>query len=172
MDTDFLLIRRMKNGDDAAIEAFVRKYYSSILRYCHLHIQDHGYAEDVTQEVFVRFFRTLNRYQHYGKALNYLYVIAANACRDHHRGTEEIPMDELPGQASCGMDSLDLRLDIHTALQRLPKELREVTILYFFQELKQNEIAKILGISLPLVKYRIKRAKELLADYLGQEDRQ
>ena len=51
MDTDFLLIHRMKNGDDTAIETFVRKYYPVILRYCHLHIKDQSYAEDATQGV-------------------------------------------------------------------------------------------------------------------------
>ena len=57
MDNDFLLIHRMKNGDDAAIETFVRKHYPVILRYCHLHLSDKSYAEDATQEVFARFFR-------------------------------------------------------------------------------------------------------------------
>ena len=61
-------------------------------------------------------------------------------------------------------------LDVHMALEHLPQELREVTILYFFQEVRQKEIARILGISLPLVKYRIKRAKELLTIYLGKEN--
>lgn len=172
MDADFLLVYRMKNGETQAIDAFVRKYYPSILRYCHLHIKDHGYAEDMTQEVFARFFRTLSQYQHYGKALNYLYVIAANVCRDYYRKPEEIPMDDLPEQPICEMEPLDLRIDVHTALNKLPKELREVTILFFFQELKQKEIAKILGIGLPLVKYRLKRAKELLARYLGKEELQ
>ena len=81
-------------------------------------------------------------------------------------------MDELPEQPIYEMEPLDLRLDVHTALEKLPKELREVTILFFFQEVKQKEIAKILGIGLPLVKYRIRRAKELLAGYLGKEEQQ
>ena len=170
MDADFLLISRMKSGDTQAIEDFVRKYYPVILRYCHLHIRDAGYAEDMTQEVFARFFRTLNQYQHYGKAQNYLYVIAANVCRDHYRKPEEIPMAELPPQPVEAMEPLEWRLDVHRALDKLPKELREVTILFFFQEVKQKEIAKILGIDVPLVKYRIKRAKELLASYLGKEE--
>ena len=55
-------------------------------------------------------------------------------------------------------------------LEKLPPELREVTVLYFFQDLKQTEIAAILGIGLPLVKYRLKRAKALLAGYLGKEE--
>lgn len=170
MDTDFLLIHRMKNGDDAAIETFVRKYYPVILRYCHLHLSDKSYAEDATQEVFARFFRTLNQYQHYGKAQNYLYVIAANICRDFYRNPQEESIEGLLEEPVSEMPPLDLRLDVHMALEKLPTELREVTILFFFQEVKQKEIAKILGISLPLVKYRIKRAKELLAGYLGKEE--
>ena len=169
MDADFLLLHRMKHGDDQAIEDFVRKYYPMILRYCHLHIQDTGYAEDLTQETFVRFFRTLNQYQHYGKAANYLYVIAGNLCRDYHKKPEVIPMEELPEQPVNQMEALDLRMDVHRALEQLSPELREVTILYFFQELKQKEIARILGISLALVKYRIRRAKELLEQLIGKE---
>ena len=170
MDSDFLLIHRMKNGDDTAIETFVRKYYPVILRYCHLHLRDKNYSEDATQEVFARFFRTLNQYQHYGKAQNYLYVIAANICRDFYRKPEEISVEELPDEPILEMEPLDLRLDVRGALDKLPPELREVTILFFFQEVKQKEIARILNIGLPLVKYRIKRAKELLASYLGKEE--
>jgi len=170
MDSDFLFLHRMRHGDDQAIEDFVRKYYPIILRYCQLHIQDLGYAEDLTQETFDRFFRTLHQYQHYGKAANYLYVIAGNLCRDHHKRPVEILMEKLPEQLVYQMETLDLRLDIHRALAQLPPELREVTILYFFQELKQKEIACILGIGLPLVKYRIRRAKELLEQLIGKED--
>lgn len=170
MDADFLLIHRMKSGDDSAIEDFVRKYYPVILRYCHLHIRDTGLAEDATQEVFARFFRTLSQYQHYGKALNYLYVIAANICRDDYRKRVCISLDELSEEPIFETESLDLKMDVHLALEKLPQELREVTILFFFQEVKQKEIAKILGIGLPLVKYRIKRAKELLAGILGKEE--
>ena len=170
MDSDFLLIHRMKNGDESAIDAFVRTYYPTILRYCHLHLSDKSYAEDATQEVFARFFRTLNQYQHYGKAQNYLYVIAANICRDFYRKPQEASIEELPEESVCEIPPLDLRLDVHMALEKLPPELREVSILFFFQEVKQKEIAKILGIGLPLVKYRIKRAKELLAGYLGKEE--
>ena len=170
MDADFLLLHRMQHGETQAIEDFVRKYYPRVKRYCQLHIQDLGFAEDLTQETFARFFRTLSQYQHYGKAANYLYVIAGNLCRDHQKRPGEIPMEELPEQPVYQMENLDMRLDVHRALDQLPAELREVTILYFFQELKQKEIARILGIGLPLVKYRIRRAKELLEQLIGKED--
>lgn len=170
MDESFLLVHRMKNGDEQAIEAFVRKFYPQILRYCRLHCDDAGYAEDLAQETFERFFRTLRQYQHYGKAANYLYVIAGNVCRDHYRKRTELPMEELPEQPVEQMEPLEVRMDVQRAIERLPKELREAAILYFFQEVKQKEIARILGIGLPLVKYRIRRARELLALWLGKED--
>lgn len=170
MDADFGLFRRMKAGEDGAIEAFVRKYYPAVLRYCYLHLCDKGYAEDATQEVFARFFRTLSQYRHYGKALNYLYVIAANICRDSSRKPVETSLEELPEEPVWEMPPLDTRLDVQAALAKLPSELREVTILFFFQQRKQTEISQILGIGLPLVKYRLRRAKELLAGYLGKED--
>ncbi|MFR8430574.1 RNA polymerase sigma factor, partial [Evtepia sp.] len=83
MDPDAGLIRRMNQGDDEAIEAFVRKYYPQILGYCCYHLRHRQDGEDVTQETFARFFASLDRYRHYGKAANYLYVIAGNLCRDH-----------------------------------------------------------------------------------------
>lgn len=170
MDPDLLLIHRMKNGDEDAVEQFVRKYYPAILQYCRLHISDAGYAEDLTQETFARFFRTLRSYRHYGKAANYLYVIAANACKDHYRKPAELPLEQVPDPPVFQMEQLDTRMDVRRALDRLPAELREAAILYYFQDRKQSEIAKILNIGLPLVKYRLKRAKELLKLYLGKEE--
>lgn len=168
MDADFLLLRRMRQGDEDAIEEFVRKYYPLILRYCRLHLPDTDEAEDVTQESFARFFRTLPQYQHYGKAANYLYVIAGNLCRDSFKKIRPLPLDEVPEQPQEVTPELDRRMDVRRALDSLPPELREAAVLYFYQELPQSSIGKILGISLPLVKYRIKRAKELLALYLGK----
>ena len=63
----------------------------------------------------------------------------------------------------------DCRIDMERALEMLPEELKEVIILYYFQELKLSEVAEVLKIGLPLVKYRIKRAKEMLGEILKEE---
>lgn len=170
MERDALLLRRVKNGDEDAIEEFVRKFYPIILRYCCLHAPERETAEDITQETFARFFRTLPQYRHYGKAANYLYVIAGNLCRDCYRHPAEYPLEGTEDSPSGGMDTADARLDVRRALAALPPELREISILCFYQELKQKEIAAVLGIGLPLVKYRIRRAKELLQKMLAEED--
>ena len=167
MDLDYLLVQRMRLGDEKALEAFVTKYYPAILKYCHLHIDDYGYAEDMAQETFARFFRTLKQYRHYGKAANYLYVIAANACRDYYWQNRELPLETLPEEPDERAGSTEMQIEVRMALDSLPEEIREVAILYFVQERKQKDIAAVLGIGLPLVKYRISRARELLAAFLG-----
>lgn len=168
MDKDFFLIQRMKKGDEEAMELFVRKYYPMILRYCQFHLANQSCAEDMTQETFEKFFRKLAVYQHQGKTANYLYVIAGNLCRDSYKKQMEYPMEELPGQEICRLDGIERQIDLDMALRRLPDEIREVVILHYFQGLKLKEIAGILGIGLPLVKYRVKRAKELLENFLGK----
>lgn len=208
MDPDFLLIIRMKDGDEEAIEEFVRKYYPAVLRYCLLRIDDAGYAPDAVQETFERFFRNFARYRHYGKAANYLYVIAGNVCRDYYRNRREVAAGDAEevlrfqrrssGTSDCrniakdgfalseaddsrrqenavqetsakmSASDADLRLDLRRAFAALPPELRETAILFFCQELKQREVAKILGIGLPLVKYRIRKAREQLQEMLKE----
>lgn len=171
MDRDFLLVRRMKNGDEEAMECFVRKYYPAVLNYCRYHIMNTGYAEDLTQETFARFFRALGDYCHKGKVGNYLYVIAGNLCRDFYKKGREIAMDELPEGETAPFEDIDRKLDMERALAQLPDELREVVILHYFQELKLREAAEVLHIGLPLVKYRIKKAREELARILGREEK-
>ena len=65
--TDSLLVHLARAGDEDACEKLVKKYYSSIYQYCLLHIYDPYEAEDLTQEVFTRFFSNLYRYKEYGK---------------------------------------------------------------------------------------------------------
>lgn len=65
---------------------------------------------------------------------------------------------------------ISIRLDVERAVQNLPEEIREVAILFFFQEWKQKEIAELLQITLSLVKYRIGRARELLQKELEDQE--
>lgn len=170
MDADFLLIRKMKQGDERAIEMFVRKYYPVILQYCGYRCFDSDYAQDLAQETFARFFAALPQYRHQGKVKNYLYTIAGNLCRDQGRKKAEIPVEELIELPDDRTGQMDEKIQVEWALRQLPEEFREIIILYYFQELKGKEIAALLRIGLPLVKYRLRRAKELLEKLLGEEE--
>ena len=108
--------------------------------------------------------RMIAGYKEYGKVKNYLYTIAGNTVKNYYKKKKDIPMEEPPEYENDknNVEDTGIRLDNEQAVRKLPEELREVAILFFFQELKQREIAELLGIKLSLVKYRIGRAKELL----------
>lgn len=170
MQQDFFLIHKMKNGDEAAMDDFVRKYYPQILQYCRYHCPDRQWAQDLTQETFERFFRNLADYQHIGKAACYLYTVARNLCIDWERKNRERPIGVVGTDVAQESDRTDERMLIEDALQRLPDEMREVVILHYFQEFSLKEISEILKIGVPLAKYRMKRAREQLRKLLEKDD--
>lgn len=169
MEAEFVLIHKMRNGDEGAMEFFVRKYYPAIQSYCRTHTYTDADAEDLAQLTFERFFQSFASYRYFGKTANYLYVIARNLCRDNCKKKHDIPVVKLPETGENTIARREKQIDIEDAINKLPEEMREVIILYYFQELKLKEIAEIIGISLSLVKYRMKKAKELLRIYLGEE---
>ena len=95
MDTDFKLIKQMRQGDEAAFDLFIHKYYSDILRYCTYHCHDSEEAKDLTQDTFLRFFSGFASYSHRGKAKNYLYTIAGNLCKNYYRQPRGQPLDSI-----------------------------------------------------------------------------
>lgn len=182
MRSDEWLIRKIKRGDDFAINEFVEKYYPIILNYCKKRVRDCGIAQDLTQETFVHFFRSLSVYRHHGKTQNYLYTIAGNLCRDFYKTNKaELPMDEMDligirssGTAQNGKLSYDPledvidRMDLQMAIDKLPDIYREIIKLHFLYNLQQIQIAEILNIKIHVVKYRIKKGKILLKEILKE----
>lgn len=174
MDIDFLLIQKMRHGDENAFDVFVRKYYKDILKYCSYHCPDTACAEDLTQETFLHFFEKLSGYRYIGKTKNYLYTIAGNLCKDYCRKAKERLLENasIKAQNSLRPSETEVilnKITVEVALKSLPDELKEVVVLYYFQGLKLAEISGILQIGLPLVKYRIRQAKVQLKKLLREE---
>lgn len=166
MISDFLLIQKIRNGDNRAGNEFMKKYYPLIYQYCFLHIHDRDCAEDMTQETFVRFFEAVMNRTDIAKVKSYLYRVAGNTVKNYYRKKKELLLEKLPDTVENNAADIEVRLDIERAVARLPDEIREITILFFFQGLKQKDISDLLGIKLLLVKYRVSKAKELLSKEL------
>lgn len=140
MSADYRLIRSARNGNQEAAEAIVRKYYAEVFDYCKYHSSDIHTAEDLTQEVFLSFFKGLRSYKHCGKLLNYLYTIARNKCIDEKKKLRntDIPIDwvidEIPAKTS-EVERESERVWVMMAVDRLPHELREVLVMNYFRSL-------------------------------------
>ena len=166
MEKTCILIQKIRNGDNRAGNEFVKKYYPLIYQYCFLHIHDRDCAEDMTQETFVRFFEAVMNRTDIAKVKSYLYRVAGNTVKNYYRKKKELLLEKLPDTVENNAADIEVRLDIERAVARLPDEIREITILFFFQGLKQKDISDLLGIKLSLVKYRVSKAKELLSEEL------
>ena len=89
MDADFLLVRRMKQGNEEAFDTFVCKYYGEILNYCRFHCFDAESAQDLTQETFLKFFVHLPEYRHMG--------LASAALSEIYRRTQPLGATHMTG---------------------------------------------------------------------------
>lgn len=157
------IIRNAQAGDKQALDNLVRRYYDKIYSYCYHHVQDEQMAEDICQETFYRALSNIEKYKHYDKFQNYLYVIAGNQCKDYYKKKKPIYMADVPINESS-IESFEEVVTMKELVQRLPIELKEVVVLRYYQDLKYQDIAKIIHCSASLVKYRVQKALDLLRE--------
>ena len=178
---DVQLVRRCLGGDAAAWETIVRTHTRRVYNLCYRFTARREEAEDLTQEVFLRVFRTLASYDAAQGPLGvWLHRVARNLLIDHYRATrrlkQEVSLDDtLPfleqkESAAPQPDHLFARHELSETMQqallRLSPELREAVILRDLQELDYKEIAQVLDVPEGTVKSRINRGRSELARLL------
>ncbi len=166
-DTGF--IKQLKKGDRKGIDFLFDKYYDRVYGYCYRHVSHRETAQDLTQEVFLRVFKRIEDYRHYGKFENYLYVIAGNLCKDLYKKRKCCSLDDMELQTEEeGFARIEQALVVKEAIDRLPELEREIVILRFYQDRKITDIAKILNMKLSTVKYHLKKGQELLSEWFSE----
>jgi RNA polymerase sigma factor (sigma-70 family) len=188
------LIRRCIAGDAAAWEEIVQRYHRRIYNICYRFAGSGDDAQDLTQEVFIKMYRTLNTYD-VGRAafMTWVTTVTRNLLVDHFRKTKhdrmtdslDVPVSEhedamplrdkiedssLPPDAR--VQSRETRESVHHALQKLSPELREAVILRDLQDMDYREIATVLKVPEGTVKSRINRGRAELARLLQRTYKQ
>lgn len=180
-ETDSELLRRCRGGDDEAwtelVRRHTRKVFSIAYRFCG-RVEE---AEDLTQEIFVKVYQRLDRYQSADGAFGaWLSAVSRNHAIDHYRrGREErlhqidapLDLERLATSGAGQQKRLERqeRVDfVRRGIRALPRDLREPLILCDLQGLSYDEIAQQLSVPLGTVKSRINRARVELARRLRQ----
>ena len=91
--SDDALVEQIRLGDEKAAEELIRRYYTSVLRYCKRQCFNLEKAEDLTQETFLKLFKNLSGYKEKGKFKAYLYTIANHLCIDESRKMKECSLE-------------------------------------------------------------------------------
>lgn len=160
-----------QNDTKAAFEALFAEYSDVIYRLCLYKTSDQNVAADLTQECFLRLWRSMTAPQStVEKPKQYLYQIARNLIIDHYKKMKSLSLDKLEQD---GFDPKDDKLDItlesevallRNAIEALDEDYREVIYLRFVEDMGVGEIAEALGVSPNLVSVRINRGKKKLQE--------
>ncbi|TAM83179.1 MAG: RNA polymerase sigma factor [Acidobacteria bacterium] len=184
MDSDLELVKRCLKGEDAAWEALLRTHTHKIYNLCYRFTGRSEDAEDLTQEVFIKVFRTLNSYDPLqAKFVTWVNRIARNHLVDHYRRTrgdrvtstldDQMPIaDGSPHRdPASSLESRERKEKLQAGLSKLSPDLREAVILRDLQDLDYAEIAQVLEVPEGTVKSRINRGRLELAKALKRMDK-
>jgi RNA polymerase sigma-70 factor (ECF subfamily) len=162
-----VLARAARGGDLDAFEALVRRYQRRVYALAYQHLHDPDEAQDLAQEVFVRLFRNLERYDPDRPFEPWFWRLAANVAATYRRQRPASAV-ELPDIAAPAGGSEDA-LPLARALADLSDDLRLPVLLHYYLDLPLEEIAGAMGLSLSAVKSRLHRARALLRRLLVED---
>lgn len=182
---DAELLTRCRNGDHAAWDMVVRQQHHRVYNFAYRYNGRFDEAEDLTQEIFLKVYRTLHTYKpELGAFETWMMRVSRNCVIDHYRKqkTERRQTDSLEGEheqvAETGnrfanpaeaLDQRELSERVHGALLRLSEDLREVLILRDLEGFAYEEIVEIVRVPIGTVKSRINRGRVEMAKMLRKE---
>ena len=187
------LIKKAQAGDDRAFTLLVKRYENLVYSFAFKVCRDKEKAEETWQDTFINVYRKLNQFNGKSKFTTWLYSIVTNNCRMKRRKTKletasihlERPhsnqdQDEtdntgegIPAVQAWRDTPLDkmmdaeLRSELDTAIRKLPYVYRVVFILRDVEGQSAEETGKILKLSVPAVKSRLRRARVFLREQLN-----
>ncbi len=175
--TDGELIISAIGGRSDGFEELVHRYQRQITSYVFRMLGDYDSALDVTQEVFIKVYNSLNKYSAEYKFSTWLYRIAHNAAIDHMRrnsvtpqsietenadGTYQIQIESGRPSPEKDHEVREWRTEIDAVVNCLPPAYRDLILLRHSRDLSYDEIAEVTGLPLGTVKNRLFRAREMM----------
>ncbi len=170
------LIERCLRGDQHAWEAIVRQNWRKVFNVAYKFVGKHDEAEDLTQDIFLKVFKSLDTFDRRANFQTWLISVSRNLCIDHYRSVrkerETIDRGVDPGQLTPAssdagplavLEQRDRVVLLREAMQSLPDTLRTAVLLRDIRELTYQEIAEQLALPEGTVKSRINRGRTELA---------
>jgi RNA polymerase sigma-70 factor (ECF subfamily) len=182
MSADADLISRAAGGDSSAFQALVERHRSMVYRVAYQFAGNHHDAEDIAQDVFIKVYRSLDRFRQDAQLTSWMYRIVMNACIDHRRRQrpaiaapfgEEAEQrmlntpEETPGPEDRAYAG-ELGQVLESEIGRLPNGQRIVFVMRHHQGMKLCEIAEALGLAEGTVKRQLHAAVHRLRQALTQ----
>lgn len=181
-DKEKLVIARAKKGEMLAFEEIVTAYEKRVFVLALRSCGNEEDARDISQEVFLKVYRSIQSFREESGLSTWIYKIATNICIDfsrknskHSKNTTNIDEDEnvrqiqdldTNNQPETAFENAVMRKEINDALAKLSSEHRNIIVLRDVSGLSYTEIATVIGASEGTVKSRISRARKNLQQIL------
>lgn len=170
------LIDAFINGKKSAFNFIIRKYQKKVYWIIRKMVLDHDDADDITQEVFLKLYRSLNDFRGESKFFTYVFKIAINYSLNHLAKNKKIINRSVNFEytdlishyknADDEMDSKQLTILLEEAIETLPEQQRAVFIMRYYENLKYEEISGILNKSVGGMKANYFHALKKIENYL------
>jgi RNA polymerase sigma-70 factor (ECF subfamily) len=173
-DPDALLMAQVCRGDELSFELLLARHRTTVVNHLFRLVHDRAIAEDLAQDVFMRVYRSRNRYQAHAKFTTWLFRITTNVALNWRRDTRREavhlrldasapetrriePPDRAPGPDQ-NLIALDRAREIRAVIETLPAKQLAAVLMHKYQGMDYTQIADILGCSLPALKSLLFRA--------------
>ena len=157
---DYVLISSMKTMPD--LEHLVEQYGDSLLRMCFLYLKDIQLAEDAVQETFIKVYKNYSHFKGNSEEKTWITKIAINVCKNYLRSSwwKHIDASAVLNNIPSSRIEADQQDDTLLAeIMKLSPKYREVILLYYYQDIKVRDIAKILDTPETTISVRLRRAR-------------
>ena len=170
METERRLIARVGKGDEAAFAELAGRYGGRLLAVAGRLLGSRADAEDAVQRALLQCFANAARYRPKWAVSTWLYRILTNICVDElrRRSTRAAGDRALPATTLSTDGPPGAYVDLHRALERVPREARVLLALRYVDGLSYGELARVRGISINTVKSQLARGKHVLRAELAK----
>ncbi len=182
MDSE--LIKQYFKGDERALDTLVRRYFKQVFFFAKTYVKNDAEAEDITQEVFVKAWKNLSKFEPDKKFKTWLFQITKNTCIDFLRkhknfvASESLDEQQMAENLERIIDKAPLPEELFLAaefsqkldevLSRLPKIYETVVVLHLQHDLTFQEISEVLDESINTIKSRYRRALLIIREGFEQ----
>jgi len=172
---DEILIEPISRNYEVTFEELVERYSGDIALLANRLLGWPGEVEDITQDVFLAAFVGMNKFRNDCDIKTWLFTITINKCRTFRykqslfkRKLFERDKPDSAAAADKKMTDNEKFVKVRNAVKTLPSKYREVVVLRYLEELENQEVSKILGISSNTLHVRLNRARERLKNVLQE----
>lgn len=170
-DEDIILVKDFKNGNEKAFDRLFEKYQISLYSICYRFTRNEDDARELTQDIFIKVYNNLKKFNEKSKFFTWLYRIAVNTCISFKRKQKQPELNYEPGRESISLNNrVRMKIAIDEALLKLPERQRVSFILHHYEGYTFDEIGKIMSITTGAAKanhhHAIKKLRVLLKAWI------